>query len=357
MERTKVAILGAGFAANVHIESYLRFVPEAEVVAVLGINEEEAKAFALAHGIPQWYDDLDQLLAESGAEVIDVCLPNYLHHQVCMKAAGANKHVIVEKPLALTLEEADEMIEVCKKKGLLLMYAEELCFAPKYERARALVEHGAVGKVYLLKQAEKHSGPHSAWFYKKETAGGGVMMDMGCHALAWFRWMNKNNPVKTVYADMKTVMHDTDCDDNTLTILEFENGVTALAEDSWARHGGMDDHIEIYGDKGIIYADLFKGNAALTYSVDGYDYASEKAGSTKGWTFTAFEEVFNQGYPHELKHFISCVREGKQPLVTGEDGRAVLELVYAAYASAKSGAKVNLPFTAKVKYPIELWLE
>ena len=357
MERTKVAILGAGFVANVHVESYMRFIPEAEVVAVYSNIEEEAKAFAVAHGIPQWYNDLDKLLAESGAEVIDIGLPNYLHHDACIKAAMANKHVIIEKPLALTLEEADEMIATCKEKGVLLMYAEQLCFTPKYERARALVERGAVGKVYMIKQSEKHSGPHSAWFYKKETAGGGVMMDMGCHAIAWFRWMNKNNPVKSVYANMKTVMHDTDCDDNTVAILEFENGVTAVAENSWARHGGMDDRIEIYGDKGVIYADLFKGNSSLTYSVDGYDYASEKAGNTQGWTFTIFEEVFNQGYPHELKHFISCVREGKQPLVTGEDGRAVLELIYAAYESARTGAKVNLPFKAKVKYPIELLLK
>jgi predicted dehydrogenase len=355
MERTKVAILGAGFIANIHMESYARFVPEAEVVAVF--SRHKAKAFASAHGIPAYYDNMDKLLEESGAEVIDIGLPNFLHHEACMKAAAANKHIIIEKPLALTLEQADEMIEACKKRGLLLMYAEELCFAPKYERVRALVEAGAVGKVYMLKQAEKHSGPHSAWFYKKETAGGGVMMDMGCHALAWFRWMNKNNPVKTVYADMKTVMHDTDCDDNIITILEFENGVTAVAEDSWARHGGMDDRIEIYGDKGVSYADLFKGNSALTYSVDGYDYASEKAGSSKGWSFTVFEEAFNQGYPHELKHFIGCVREGNQPLVTGEDGRAVLELIYAAYASAKKGAKVSLPFSAKVQYPIELLLK
>ena len=354
MERTKVAILGAGFVANIHVESYMRFIPEAEVVAVYSNMAEEAKAFALAHGIPQWYDDLDKLLAESGAQVIDIGLPNYLHHDACMKAAAANKHVIIEKPLALTLEQADEMIDTCKKQGVLLMYAEQLCFTPKYERARTLVEHGAVGKVYMIKQSEKHSGPHSAWFYKKETAGGGVMMDMGCHALAWFRWMNKNNPVKSVYANMKTVMHDTDCDDNTVAIIEFENGVTAVAENSWARHGGMDDRIEIYGDKGVIYADLFKGNSSLTYSIDGYDYASEKAGSTKGWTFTIFEEVYNQGYPHELKHFISCVREGKQPVVTGEDGRAVLEIIYAAYESARTGAKVNLPFKAKVKYPIEL---
>ena len=357
MERTKVAILGAGFVANIHLESYTRFVPEAEVVAVFSNIEEEAKAFAMVHGIPKWYDNLDNLLAESGAEVIDICIPNYMHYEVCIKAAAANKHIIIEKPLALTLEEADEMIATCKKQGVLLMYAEQLCFTPKYERARALVERGAVGDVYMLKQSEKHSGPHSAWFYKKETAGGGVMMDMGCHALAWFRWMNKNNPVKSVYADMKTVMHDTECEDNTMAILEFENGVTAVAENSWARHGGMDDRIEIYGNKGVIYADLFKGNSSLTYSIDGYDYASEKAGSTKGWTFTVFEEVYNQGYPHELQHFISCVREGKQPLVTGEDGRAVLELIYAAYESARTGAKVYLPFKAKIKYPIELLLK
>lgn len=185
------------------------------------------------------------------------------------------------------------------------------------------------------------------------------MMDMGCHALAWFRWMNKNNPVKSVYADMKTVLHKgtTDCDDNTVTLVEFENGVTCIAEDSWAKHGGMDDRIEVYGTKGVSYADLFRGNSALTYSTDGYDYASEKAGSSQGWTFTIFEEAFNQGYPQELTHFIRCVREDETPCVTGEDGRAVLEMICAAYASAKSGAKVMLPFEPKgLKYPIELLL-
>lgn len=359
MSKTKVALLGTGFIANIHAESYARFVHDAEVVAVYGRDKAHAEAFAAAHGIPAAYGDIDELLAAEQVDVVDICLPNYLHHEACMKAAGANKHVIIEKPLALTLEQADEMIEACRSRNLKLMYAEELCFAPKYERVRALVEAGAVGDVYMLKQAEKHSGPHSRWFYQKETAGGGVMMDMGCHALAWFRWMNKNNPVKSVYADMKTVLHKetTDCDDNTVTLVEFENGVTCIAEDSWAKHGGMDDRIEVYGTKGVSYADLFRGNSALTYSTDGYDYASEKAGSSQGWTFTIFEEAFNQGYPQELSHFIRCVREDETPCVTGEDGRAVLEIIYAAYASARSGAKVNLPFEPKgLKYPIELLL-
>ncbi len=356
MKKTKVAILGSGFIASIHLESYKRFVHDAEVVAVYARDVDKAKSFAEAHGIGEFYSDIDQLLAQCECEIIDICLPNYLHYEACIKSARAGKHVIIEKPLALTLEQADEMIAVCQEHNRKLMYAEELCFAPKYERIKALIEADAFGKIYMLKQAEKHSGPHSRWFYEPEYAGGGVMMDMGCHGLAWMRWVLGGNPkIKSVYATMQTVMHDTTSEDNSLTIVEFENGVTGVAENSWAKHGGMDDHIEVYGDKGVSYADLFRGNSALTYSLDGYDYAMEKAGSSQGWTFTVFEEAFNQGYPQELMHFVECVREDKTPKVTGEDGRAVLEMLYAAYQSAGIGAKVNLPFSAKISKPIDLW--
>ena len=117
-----------------------------------------------------------------------------------MKAAAAGKHIILEKPLAITIEEADEMIASCKKAGVKLMYAEELCFAPKYEKVRQLVNEGAVGDVYMLKQSEKHSGPHSDWFYDINLSGGGVLMDMGCHALHGFAGCLKNAKAKSVYA-------------------------------------------------------------------------------------------------------------------------------------------------------------
>jgi len=239
------------------------------------------------------------------------------------------------------------------------MYAEELCFAPKYERVRKLVQEGAIGKIFQLRQCEKHSGPHSDWFYDVNQSGGGALMDMGCHGLAWFRWMLGGRPkALNVYAHMTTVLHQgrTRAEDNSLCIVEFEGGAIGVAENSWAKHGGMDDRVEVYGTGGVVYADLFLGNSALTYSQEGYGYAMEKAGSTKGWTFTVFEEAFNQGYPQELKHFIECVREDQPPLVTGEDGRAVLELMYAAYRSAGTGQKVALPFQAKVSKPIDLWL-
>jgi predicted dehydrogenase len=365
--KTKICLLGAGFIADIHVESYARFVPDAEVVAVYTRNLERAKAFADKHHIPQAFDDLERAIEGSGCDVVDIGLPNFLHHRAVLAAARAGKHVILEKPIAVSLQEADEMVAACRDAGVLLCYAEELCFAPKYERARKLVDEGAVGEVYMLKQSEKHSGPHSDWFYDVDQSGGGVLMDMGCHALGWFRWMlgaaHGHTPtVKSVYATMNTVLHDrrTRGEDNSVVIVEFDlNGktVTCVAEDSWARFGGMDDRCEIYGLGGLVYADLFQGNSALTYSKNGYGYAMEKADTTQGWSFTVFEEAFNQGYPQELAHFLDCVRTGKQPLQRGEDGRAVLEIICAAYESARTGRKVELPFAPNVKKAVDLWLE
>ncbi len=360
MSKTKVALLGAGFIADIHVESYHRFVPDAEVVAVYTRDPKKAEAFAQKHHIPQWFSDLDQAITESGCEVVDIGIPNFLHHRAVLAAARAGKHVIIEKPLALNLEEADEMITACQTANCKLMYAEELCFAPKYERVRKLVNEGAVGTLFQMRQCEKHSGPHSDWFYDINQSGGGAMMDMGCHGLAWFRWMLGGRPkAVSVYAHMqRNLIHKgrTQAEENSMVTVEFEGGAIGVAENSWAKHGGMDDRVEVYGTGGVIYADLFVGNSALTYSEAGYGYAMEKAGSTKGWSFTIFEEAFNQGYPQELKHFIECVRTGQEPVVTGEDGRAVLEMMMAAYQSARTGQRVPLPFAAKVKKPVDLWI-
>jgi predicted dehydrogenase len=156
---------------------------------------------------------------------------------------------------------------------------------------------------------------------------------------------------------MNTYVHGdkTSGDDNALIMLEFETGVIGLAEESWTKLGGMDDRAEVHGSKGVAYADLLHGNAIETYSLEGYDYAVEKAGSTKGWSFTIYEEAYNYGFHQEMAHFVDCVQHDKQPLVSGEDARVVLEVIFAAYESARSGRKVHLPFTSDAKKPIDLW--
>jgi predicted dehydrogenase len=161
----------------------------------------------------------------------------------------------------------------------------------------------------------------------------------------------------SVYAEMGTYVHKgrTRGEDNALIIVNFQNGATCLAEESWAKKGGMDDRAEIYGSEGVIYADLLRGSSLVTYSEKGYGYAVEKAGPTRGWSFTMFEELWNYGFPQEMEHFIRCVRNNETPQETGEDGRTVLEIIFAAYESARTGAKVKLPFKTAAKRPIDLW--
>jgi myo-inositol 2-dehydrogenase/D-chiro-inositol 1-dehydrogenase len=358
MDKVGVALLGCGFVAEIHADCYRRFVPDARVVVVAGRDEVKTRAFAERFGIPDCVTDYRQALALDEVHIADLCIPNHHHAEATLAAATAGKHVICEKPLCMNLREADEMIAACARAGVHLMYAEELCFAPKYVRAKQLIDEGALGRIYLVKQSEKHFGPHAQWFWDVERSGGGVMLDMGCHAIEFFRWILGKPKALSVYAQMGTHVHGdkTRGDDNSIALVQFDGGAVGMAEESWAKRGGMDDRAEIYGSEGVTYADLLHGNALETYSEVGYGYAVEKAPETKGWTFTVFEEAWNYGFPQELGHFVDCVRNGTVPLETGEDGRAVLEIIMAAYESAATGRKVELPFRSEAKTPIEPWV-
>ena len=347
MKDVGIGIVGAGFVADIHAESIQRHVRGARVTAVAAPTPGHANAFAERHGVELVFKDYRQLVEHTAVDAVLIACPNDLHRDVTVAAAAAGKHVICEKPLCRTLDEADEMITACHREGVLLCYAEELCFAPKYVRMKQLVDEGAIGQVYLIKQSEKHDGPHAPWFWDVTRSGGGVTLDMGCHALQFFRWLLDGAAAESVYADMGTFVHGarTAGDDNSIVLTRFAGGVQTIAEESWAKPGGMDDRAEIYGSEGVIYADLLHGNALECYSRNGYGYAVEKAETSQGWTFAIFEEAWNYGFPQEIQHFADCIYHGRPPLCSGRDGRAVLELLYAAYASAGSGRRVELPFT------------
>ena len=351
-----VGLIGSQFISAIHVESLQRCA-QARVMAVASPTKEHVEGFAKKHGIPNALTDYRRMLEMDDLDMVVIGAPNHLHCQMTLDAAAAGKHVVCEKPLCLNLAEADRMIAACRHAKVKLMYAEELCFGPKYVRLKQLLESGALGAPTLIKQSEKHDGPHADHFWDVTRSGGGVTMDMGCHAIEFFRWVLGRPKVRSVYAQMSTQVHGhrTKGDDNAILILEFENGCVAMAEESWTKLGGMDDRAEVHGSKGVAYADLLHGNSIETYSSVGYDYAVEKAGSTVGWSFTIYEEAWNYGFPQEMAHFVDCVQNDKPPLVTGEDGRAVLEVIFAAYQSAGSGRKVLLPFQTPAQRPIELW--
>lgn len=352
----RVGLVGSQFITSIHAEA-LKRVPQAEVLAVTSPTEGHALQFALRHGLPHHFTDLDAMLAMEEIDLVVIGAPNFLHCDITLRAARAGKHVVVEKPFCMSMAEADRMIEACGQAGVKLMYAEELCFAPKYVRLKELLDEGVLGTPVQFKQSEKHDGPHAEHFWNVDRSGGGVTMDMGCHAFQFFRWLNANNPVRSVYAQMNCSVHGakTRGDDNAIIILEFENDVVAVAEESWTKLGGMDDRAEIHGSQGVAYADLLHGNSIPTYSTRGVPYAVEKAGSTVGWSFVMYEEIWNYGFPQEFQHFVDCVRNDSRPIVTGEDGKAVLEIIFAAYESAGSGRKTLLPSGLTADKPFDLW--
>ncbi len=360
MEKVRVGIIGSAFVSNLHAEAFQE-VSQAEIVAACSANQEHVEAFAHKWKIPSAVTDYRKLMDLKDVDVVVVGIPNDLHREVVVAAAEAGKHVILEKPIAHTLEDADAMIAACKEHGVKLMYAETICFSPKYVRARQLVAENAIGELYMVKQGEKHSGPHSDWFYDVKRSGGGALMDMGCHGIEWARWMYGKSKPKSVTAHCQLVYHKgrTQADDNSVVILEFENGAIAVIEDSWARQGGMDDRIELYGTAGVVHCDLLRGSAMETYSSKGYGYAVEKAGGTKGWTFTVFEEPYLYGFPHEMRHFTRCVLDDEEPMESGEDGRATLEIIYAAYESAGTGKRIPWPYQPlnPGRVPAAAWIE
>lgn len=354
--KVRIGLIGSQFISTIHAEA-LKPCADAELFAVASPSKNNARDFAKKHHIPNHLKDYRKLLEMDEVDVVVLGVPNHLHCQVTVDAARAGKHIVLEKPMCLNLGEADQMLAACREAKVKLMYAEELCFAPKYVRLKQLLDSGALGDPVLLKQSEKHDGPHAPHFWDVNRSGGGVTMDMGCHAIEFFRWMLGRPPIKSVYAQMGTHVHQakTQGDDNAILILEFANGTVAMAEESWTKLGGMDDRAEVHGSKGVAYADLLHGNSIETYSSVGYDYAVEKAGSTVGWSFTIYEEIWNYGFVQEMAHFVDCVKNDKEPLVTGEDARAVLEVIFAAYESAGTGRKVALPFKSDAPKPFDLW--
>src|SRR3989454_7679176 len=251
MDQVRVGLIGSAFSSNIHAEAFEE-VPEAVIVAACSPNRAHVAEFAQKWKVPVAVTDYRKLLDRKDIDVVVVGIPNDLHREVVIAAAKAGKHVILEKPIAHTLKDADAIVDACKKHKVKLMYAETICFSPKYVRARKLVEEGAVGKLYMVKQGEKHSGPHSDWFYDVKRSGGGSLMDIGCHGIEWARWMYGKPKPKSVVAHCQRVLHTerTKGEDNSVVIVEFEGGGIAVIENSWAKHGGMDDRVELYGTEG-----------------------------------------------------------------------------------------------------------
>jgi predicted dehydrogenase len=343
MDEIGVGLVGAGLIGDQHALAFQR-VKGARVLAVADPDTARARKLAKTYGLDAAYDDFRHILERDDVDMICVGAPNHVHRDIAVAAAEAGKHIVCEKPLARTMAEADVMLEAADIAGVKLMYAELICFAPRYVRAKELMDEGAFGRVFQIRHGETHYGPHSDWFWRGELAGGGVMMDMGCHSVEVIRWLYDKPPIESVTAELGTFVHGerTDVEDHALVTIRFAGNRIGVVEGSWAKPGGMDDRLDIQGSHGTCHGDMMQQSSLFAYSDVGYGYSVEK-GSSLGYSYAIAEEYYNYGMPQEMQHFTDCVLHDREPMETGVDGRVSLEVIYAAYRSAATGTRVTFP--------------
>ena len=348
-DKVRVGIVGSKFAADFHADSYSRN-DRAEVVAVAAIDNLEA--ISQKWNIPATYLDYNEMLARDDIDLVSVCVPNFLHHQVVLAAARAGKHILCEKPLATSAEHAEEMIRICAEKSVKLMYAEDWVFSPSLRRVEKLLAENAVGDVLYVKSKECHNGTHSPFAKDKTKCGGGSLMHLGIHPVGWSLHLLGNEGANKVVevvgvcnggGEGNFVHKDNTGEDFGLGVMKFADGRIAFVEGNYITVGGMDDKVEIYGSEGVIKVDLTFGSNVDVYSRKGYSYAIEKADNTLGWTKPAVDEFFNLGYVDELAYAVDCVLNDVEPRygVSGRAGLACVQIVKAMYESSETGKAVR----------------
>jgi len=332
----RIGMLGSGFVANFYMLG-LRDVPHYELRVVCSPTEEHATAFAKKWNIPEWDADNERVVKRKDLDLILLAVPNYIHRDLALMTARAGKNLVCTKPLARNAVEAKEMLDAVKAAGVLHAYAETEVFSPAVMKAREFIDRGAIGEVLSVRSREAHFGPHSPWFWDPKLAGGGALVDMGCHCIEAARYfIGKDNPVAEVLAWGDTLYHDTEAEDNAVLLMRFEGGQIAQAEVSWTSRGGLDLRNEIYGTEGAIFTDVTRETPIKVFSRQGAGYVVEKAEGEVGWLFPPVDEAWIYGYREEMKHFIECAEKGEMPRENFEDGYIVNLILDAAYRSMKS---------------------
>lgn len=334
----RIGLLGSGFVANFYLQA-LRDVPGQVVVANYSRSPKRAQEVAGQWGIPNPCYEVPDLVQRDDVDLVVIALPNHLHLEAVRAAAAAGKDMVCTKPLGRTAAEAAQMVELARSVRVMAGYAETEDFAPAVVRARELVEEGVIGRVLTVRSREAHSGPHAAHFWDVGLAGGGALLDMGCHTVEAARYLigKQARPV-AAFAWGATLVHTdkTKGEDNAVMLVRFDSGALLVSETSWTVKGGMELRNEVYGTSGRVVTDS-RSAGLSAFTTEHAGYLQEKADSDTGWVFPIPDEARVYGYHEEMRHFVRCRATGTTPRETFEDGYVVNAVLDAGYRSMRTG--------------------
>lgn len=324
----KMGLVGCGGISAAHARGYQSLAGLVRVTAVCDMDPERAATRARELGAERIYTTLDELLAESGVDAVDLCLPHREHAPATERAARAGKHVLVEKPIAPSLEEADRMIAAARVAGITLMVAHNQRYHPQHVRIRELLDEGAIGRVYCGRADHNmdFEPPRGHFIYNRHAAGGGALIGYGVHRIDLLRWYIGEVAEVAHFQTHEGARFEGEA--SGVTILKFENGAIGEVAVNWmVRNAPWMDMLWLYGERGSIH-----NVGALRL-----DSGLRPGGPTE------VDVPPGDPFAEQIRHFARCVLDGREPLTNGPEARRTLEVVVAAYRSAETGSVVKLP--------------
>jgi len=333
-----ITMLGSGLIGMFYTKTLHGRRSRDEVRVVFSRTAGRARQFAGDWGIRDWTTNMEDAINHPDTDVVVIGLPNSLHEEATIAAAAAGKAVLCTKPLGRTAAEAKRMLDAVERAGVFAGYLEDLVYTPDTLKAVQAVRDGALGRVLWVRSRETHGGPHSEWFWDREIAGGGAIVDMGCHCIEIGRsFIGKEVRPLEVMCWADTQVHPITAEDSAVGLVRYATGAVAQFEVSWTFRGGMDLRDEVSGAEGSIRLDhwLRTGHEMFTAARD-TGYVSEKAESETGWLFPVGDEIGRLGYVEMFADMLDALDTHEPPLETFYDGYVVNAVMDAAYRSVAS---------------------
>jgi len=340
MDRVRFGIVGCGAIATLHHIPNLKKAPRAEVVAVADIDEERAKEVAGSFGIPRYFTSYRDMIDRTDIDALTVCTPTKYHAPAAVYALENNLHVFCEKPMCLTLEEADQIAQSLEKTSSKFMVGYNLRFTNLFQKVKSMISDGEQGDLIQVECSFCVPGPKK-WpaitdFYQKRELGGGALFDSGSHAIDLLRWIT--GEVEGVSASVFRENDETSIDEAASLLLRFHGDTIGVVNASWTSPWPV-VKTEIYGSEGLLFASFPENILSKEGIIAIHKY--------RGITFK--EGIIKMGvkenatmYQKELHHFLDCIRRGEDPSVSVSDGRAAVAVTLAAYESAEEKREVSI---------------
>jgi UDP-N-acetylglucosamine 3-dehydrogenase len=339
MIKIKVAVVGCGsISKHRHIPEYA-WNSNVELVAFVDPILERAEHYAQLHG-GKAYSSYTEMLKQEKVDAVSVCTPNFLHAEVSIAAANAGAHVLVEKPMASTAEEAQAMIEAAKKNGVFLMVGHNQRLMPPHVKAKEILDSGKLGKVLTFRTSFGHPGPEGwsvdgreSWFFRKEEATMGAMGDLGVHKSDLIRWL-LSDEVAQVAAFVGTLHKEgTDVDDNATCLLRMKSGATGSLVASWTYYKGQDNSTVLWCENGVIKIDTDPNDQVIVELRDG---------TVERYKVGQIATNEKQTHSGVIDEFVTSILEGQKPRISGEEGLRSLQVILAAFESEATGKIISL---------------